>query len=258
MISASQSSTDFYRDLAESYDDMTRFEQRIEQVHSILTALQKKYKFKTALDAACGTGLHAILLQKMGIQTVGVDNSEHMLHMASKNAGKAGVNVRWMHSDLQILTKSLGQTFDAIFCVGNSLPHLTTEKKLGKVLQQWYRLLNPTGHVIIQILNYSKILKNKDRIINITRQNQKEYIRFYDFLNQKLRFNVLMIDWEKQPPSQLLKSTILFPYEKKSLERLLQKADFTMLEFYGSLSLAAFLDDQSPNLVIIGQKSPQK
>ncbi len=257
-MNSSETSTDFYRDLANSYDDMTRFHQRVEQEHLILTALQKKYKFKTALDAACGTGLHAILLQKIGVDTIGTDNSRHMLDQAYKNANRLGVQVTWIHSDMQTLTKSVNRYFDTIFCVGNSLPHLTKEQHLLKAFREWYQLLNPNGRVIIQILNYRKILKEKKRIINITKQQQREYIRFYDFLDRKLQFNVLMIDWEKQPPFQSFKSTILYPYEKGLLERVLHQVGFTNVESYGNLSLAAFSEDRSPNLVIIAQKSIRK
>jgi len=237
---------------------MTRFQQRVEQEYSILTALQKKYKFKTALDAACGTGLHASLLQKIAVDTVGADNSQHMLDKAYENAKRLGVRVTWILSDIQTLTKSINRSFDTIFCVGNSLPHLINKQQVLKALREWYQLLNPNGRVIIQILNYGKILKEKERIINITKQQQREYIRFYDFLDRKLQFNVLMIDWEKQPPFQSLKSTILYPYEKIVLETMLHQVGFTKIEYYGNLSLAAFSENKSPNLVIIAQKSMQK
>ena len=254
-MNSPKTSTNFYRDLADNYDEMTRFEERVEPERSILTGLRKKYKFNTALDVACGTGLHAILLQEIGVDTTGVDNSRDMLDKANANASRLGTPLTWIHSDIQTLTKVIDRNFDVIFCVGNSLPHLTSEQHLRKAFQEWYQLLNPDGQIIIQILNYTKILKEKERIINITKQKKREYIRFYDFLEQKLQFNVLMIDWEKHPPLRSLKSTILYPYESEVLKRYLQQEDFSNLEFYGDLSLANYSEDKSPNLVIIAQKS---
>lgn len=255
MLPTSNTSIDFYRDLADDYDNMTRFQKRLQREQSILKSLQKRYQFKTALDIACGTGLHAILLQKTGVNTVGVDNSQPMLEKAHKNAMEAGVNVTWIHSDMRKLTKSIDQTFDVIFCVGNSLPHLTTEKQLLNAFQEWHNLLNSNGNIIIQILNYTKILKDKERIVNITRQEQREYIRFYDFLYRRLRFNVIVLNWEKQPPLQSFNSTMLYPYEKTSLATVLHQAGFINLEYYGNINLTSFSEDNSPNLVITAQKS---
>lgn len=255
MLPTSNTSIDFYRDLAADYDDMTRFHKRLQREQSILKSLKKKYKFKTALDIACGTGLHAILLQKIGVDTVGADNSQPMLEKAHKNAIEAGVNVTWIHSDMRTLTKSINQTFDVIFCVGNSLPHLTTEKQLLNAFRKWHKLLNSNGKIIIQILNYTKILKDKERIINITRQEQREYIRFYDFLYRRLRFNVIVLNWEEQPPLQSFYSTMLYPYERTSLAKVFHQAGFINLEYYGNMRMAPFSEDRSPNLVITAQKS---
>ena len=152
MFRSSNTSIDFYRDLSDNYDDE----------RSIFTTLQKKFKFKTALDIACGTGLHAILLQKIGVDTVGTDNSKSMLDKARKNAAEAGIDVTWVQSDMRAVTKAIDRTFDVIFCIGNSLPHLITTKELLKALREWHTLLNADGRVIIQLLNYTKILKDND------------------------------------------------------------------------------------------------
>ena len=258
MTASIETSRNFYRDLADSYDDMTRFKQRMKQEQSILTTLQKKYNFKTALDAACGTGLHAILLQRMGVNTVGADNSQHMLDKAYKNAIRWKTKVTWIKSDIKTLTKSINRTFDVIFCLGNSLPHLANKKELLKAFSELHQLLNPSGRIITQILNYRKILKEKERIISITKQQQREFVRFYDFLDRKLQFNVIIIDWKKQPPFKQLKSTMLYPYNKTEIERILPKAGFTNLENFGDLSLNPFSEDKSSNLVMIAQRSNRK
>lgn len=258
MFISSNTSIAFYRDLADDYDDMTRFQKRMDQERSILITLQKKFKFKTALDVACGTGLHAILLQKIGVDTVGTDNSRAMLDKAHKNAMEAGIDVTWVQSDMRAVTKTINRTFDVIFCIGNSLPHIITTKQLLNAFREWHKLLNTDGRIIIQILNYTKILKDKERIVNITKQGPREYIRFYDFLSQKLQFNIIIINWEKQPPFQSLKSTILYPHERSSLSTVLHQAGFTNLKYFGNINLSPFSEEKSPNLVLIAQKSMEK
>lgn len=245
----------FYEELAEIYDDMTHFSSRIETEQIILQNLRKKFKFKTALDTACGTGLHSIVLQKMGVETTGVDISQKMLNRAKKNADRVGINLKWVLSSFQNLTQSLRQTFDIIFCLGNSLPHVSNESQLKDVLRQFYELLNPQGVILLQLLNYHKILQNRERIINITKQGHHEYVRFYDFFTKKIQFNILYINWETKPPSHSLQSTILYPYKKSELQQALEIAGFNHISYLGDMQLSKFSEKKSRNLVVIGSKT---
>jgi len=254
MIHSVKTPLDFYEHLADTYDDMTHFTSRKKKEQTILQNLMKKFKFKTALDTACGTGLQAILLQKMGVKTIGADISQKMLDRAKKNARRSGVTLTWIHSSLQNLTKSLRQTFDIIFCLGNSLPHVSKKNQLQDVLKQFYELLNPRGGIILQLLNYHKILQNKERIVHITKQDHREYVRFYDFSSKKIQFNILQIDWETHPPSYSLQSTTLYPYTKSELKQALEIAGFNRIKYYSDLQLSKFTEKKSRNLIVIAQK----
>jgi len=46
------------------------------------------------LDAACGTGMHAVALARQGYQVAGADISPEMIARARANAVAAGVDVR--------------------------------------------------------------------------------------------------------------------------------------------------------------------
>ena len=72
----------FYENLSSDYDDMTRFQIRLESEKQILKNLIEQYKIKSVIDIACGTGLHAIILAQLGLKVVGVDNSCNMLEKA--------------------------------------------------------------------------------------------------------------------------------------------------------------------------------
>jgi ubiquinone/menaquinone biosynthesis C-methylase UbiE len=64
---------EFYKQLADPYDLMTRFEERFKNEKKILQKWQHKLPFQSALDVACGTGLHSILL----VSTNGNPNSRN-------------------------------------------------------------------------------------------------------------------------------------------------------------------------------------
>lgn len=67
------------------------------------------------LDIGCGTGRHAIELARRGYQITGVDISSGMLAEAEKAAGKANVEVVWIHADAKKFTST--SLFDAAICL---------------------------------------------------------------------------------------------------------------------------------------------
>ena len=53
-----------------------------------------------ALDVACGSGRHAVLLAQRGWRVTAVDFSTEALRQASERAAESGVEVEWVHADL--------------------------------------------------------------------------------------------------------------------------------------------------------------
>lgn len=245
----------FYAELAQDYNEMTRFTQRKESESSVLRKWIRRYKFGTALDAACGTGLHAILLNKLGIQTIGVDISEEMLDVARKNAENLGIQVQFIQAPLPNLSGKINKKFDAIFCLGNSLPHILDRNELTSIFQTFNQLLNENGILILQLLNYEKILKERSRIIAIQREKKNEFIRFYDFLDGEVTFNILKIRWNNNTPSYQLISTSLYPYIKSELALTLKPCQFKNLEYFGTMEHHPFDPLQSPNLIIVAKNN---
>ncbi len=246
---------DFYVELSAHYDRMTRRSTRVDTELKMLQQWQQRLGFKTALDVACGTGLHALLLAKMGVKTTAVDASAAMLAIARKQAQEEGSPVVFIQSAMQDVQQNVADSFDVIFCLGNSLPHLLSKKELHQTLRHFHRLLNPGGHVVIQLLNYRLLLQQKQRIISITRQEDHEFIRFYDYTLPLVQFNVLHIDGQKSSPQHHLYSMPLFPYSERDVAMALQRQGFKDIQFYGDLWRAPFVEDNSINLVIVAEKT---
>jgi glycine/sarcosine N-methyltransferase len=249
-----EQSQKFYRQLAYNYDSMTRFEQRLDSESNILKKWVERYRFKSALDAACGTGIHAIALKKQDIDTAGADISADMLDQARKNAMHHGVEIEFIQASMEDLKSKIARKFDAILCLGNSQPHLLNQEDLNAALENFFELLNPQGRVVIQILNYHKILTEKERIVGINRADGKEFIRFYDFPDGTIRFNILTVNWKNGQADHRLSSTKLYPYTRTHLEPALKNNGFSRIEFFGNMKFGVFEENTSPNLVVTAQK----
>jgi len=108
------------------------------------------------LDIGCGTGRHSVELAKRGYSVTGVDLSSGMLAEAKEAAGKAGVEVEWIHADATQFKPE--RLYDAAICLCEGAFGL-----LGKnddpleqglsILHNIKRALKPDSKLIMTVLN---------------------------------------------------------------------------------------------------------
>lgn len=245
----------FYEEFAAEYDNMTRFDERLPKERAMLQAWIERYRFASAIDVACGTGLHAIILAQAGIQMVGADLSNAMLARAQGHAEQLNARVEWVQASMERASLHVTKTFDAAFCLGNSLPHLLTPQEFEAAANSFSRLLHPGGILVVQLLNYARILAEKERIVGVHRHDAAEYVRFYDFLDPLIRFNVLTIQWQDHRAASTLDFTTLYPYQQHEIEAMLARHGFGEFEWFGDMQFHSFSQEQSPNLVVAARRS---
>jgi ubiquinone/menaquinone biosynthesis C-methylase UbiE len=248
------SSDGFYESLALNYDDMTRFKDRLDSERKILESWQRRLKLESVVDAACGTGIHAILFAGVGVKVTGADISAAMLKKARQNAGKSGVSIKWVRAPMERLSAHVKGNHDAVFCLGNSMPHLLGYWDFARALVSFYKVLKKGGTLVLQLLNYDRVLERRERIVGIHREDGIEYIRFYDFLGDLIRFNILKVQRKGGGYSHGLTSTLLYPYRKGELLDLFNKSYFRDIKFYGDLKLGRFNLKNSRDIVITARK----
>jgi len=246
-----QSSEQFYDSLADEYDEMTGLEGRFSKERSIFQSLVKKYNLETALDAGCGTGFHSILLAQFGLHVTATDISEQMLQQAKRNAEHMNVQVDTIQTSFQCLNESVHNKFDAVFCLGNTLPHILEVEELFLSFKRFRELLNSGGRIFLQLLNYDRILNIRERILNVKEVNDKIFVRFYDYEDESIVFNILTIQKSDGKMEHSLNSVRLFPWRSADIIRTLINAGCKNVQLFGSMSLDAFDELSSKDLVII-------
>ncbi|MCS6906856.1 MAG: methyltransferase domain-containing protein [Anaerolineales bacterium] len=255
-----------YDALSQDYDRFVNWQERLAYelpfLEKILDSIPiPEGKKLRILDTACGTGMHAIALARRGYAVVGSDLSPKMIAQAKQNAEHAGVQVRFETVGFGEQATLFGeQSFDAVLCLGNSLPHLLTEEDVIRALTDFYHLLRPSGIVVIQNRNFDQILETRQREMEprSVREEDREWIfvRFYDFLeNGLIQFNFLTLfrrgeeAWRQNWQSSLLKP--LLAYE---LSYWLNRVGFCKICLFGNLVGEAFDPACSPNLVVLASK----
>ena len=218
------------------------------------------------LDAACGTGMHAIALAQKGYTVVGADLSARMIERARTNAMAAGVAVRFEVAGFGELARTLtpspspsegeGSRFDALLCLGNSLPNLLTPADLAAALADFAACLRPGGLALIQNRNFDRVVARRERWMEpqARREGDAEwlFLRFYDFdPDGLLTFNVVTLKREGMGAwSQRIVTSRLRPLLKDELLAALSTAGFEQIACYGDMQGAPFDPEHSPNLVV--------
>ena len=249
-----------YDSLAEDYDRFTNWNNRLSfELPFIQQELQQISPSTSArvLDAACGTGMHAIALARQGFNCAGADLSRRMIEEAVQNAENAGVNIDFKVAGFgELQQRFTPRKFDALLCLGNSLPHVLTTQELQQTLVDFARCLRPGGLLLIQNRNFDAILERKERWMPPEPYGDQTgewlFQRFYDFEPDGLiRFNMVTLkrrlgsDWTAQ-----VTSTMLFPQTESFLRHALADAGFIDLHSMGSMQGDPFNPQTSGNLVI--------
>jgi glycine/sarcosine N-methyltransferase len=209
------------------------------------------------LDAACGTGMHALGLARLGFQARGADLSSGMIDRARLNAAEAGLDVRFEAIGFGGLVQTFGrQACDAILCLGNSLPHLPDIVGVEAALTDFAACLRPGGLLLLQNRNFDAVLASRARWMEPQSYRSAEgewlFLRFYDFdADGLLSFHMITLnrqgitDW-----SQQVTTTRLYPLRQEELLSALDKTGFRQVHSYGGMNPTPFDPAASGNLVI--------
>ena len=247
----------FYDLLSSDLDLMVSWEKRLKNEAPFFKKLFEENRVKKVLDIACGTGHHSIFFAKSGYEVTGVDKSKEMIKLAKRNS-KGVSGIKFLQSSFLEIYPTVKNRFDAVICLGNSLPHLLSKKDLKKTLQNIYDLLNPEGILIIQNRNYDKILKRGIRFMppNIIDKEDERvvFLRALDFYKTKVVFNLVTFRQREGKWSFQTKSTLLRPILIKEIENLLKGVGFREQKFYGDYSFSPFRRYESEDLIVFARK----
>jgi SAM-dependent methyltransferase len=250
-----------YDSLSSDYDRFVDWQSRLAiELPFILEELHE-INATRVLDAATGTGMHAVALAQLGFQASGADISRGMIERARVNADAAGVQTRFEIAGFGALVHTYGRaSFDAVLCLGNSLPHLLSRTDLDMALVDFAACLRPSGILLIQNRNFDAVIANHDRWMEPQSHSEGEaewvFQRFYDFEpDGLLTFNMVTLKRNTQGKwTQKVITSRMRPIMKVELISSLSEAGFVGLTPFGNMAGAAFDPEKSPNLVILARK----
>lgn len=234
----------FYEMLVKYYDDIFPMN---DETYSFIR--QDLIEGDKVLDVACGTGTYTLPLQKEGILAFGVDLEESMIEVAEEKAKKEGIRSDFVVASMLNLDLVSDGDLRRIFIIGNSLVHLKSLDEIRTFLMLCYELLMSGGDLIIQIINYDKILDNDIKSLPTIEVPEKgvTFSRnyFYDLTSHSIEFaSKLTVNGEVQESS-----VYLFPLRKDELIEELKNAGFKDIETYKNFKGEPYEKEAMPLIV---------
>jgi SAM-dependent methyltransferase len=120
-------------------------------------------KCEILLELGCGTGQHAFELEKMGYEIVATDYSEDLLDVAKRKAKEKNSRVKFSQQDMRNLNLR-GETFDAAYCLFDSIGYVQTNFALNLALNGIRRHLRPKGIFIFEFWHAAAMIKNYEPV----------------------------------------------------------------------------------------------
>jgi glycine/sarcosine N-methyltransferase len=155
--------------------------------------------------------------------------------------------------------EGVNDPFDAVLCLGNSLPHALDAGDLGDALADFAAVLRPGGLLLVQNRNFDAVLARRERFMGpeVHREGDREwlFVRFYDFnIDAMITFNMVVLRREAEGKwSQQVETTQLRPLLYSELVASLTAAGFTEIACYGDMQGAPLDLESSSNLIAVAK-----
>ncbi len=230
--------------IAHYYDCMVDWKTRFAYEFPTVVGLFSERNVNSVVDFGSWTGEYALGLAKRGGYTiVGLDHNQIMIKLSEQKRSKLPINLRkkikFLLTDFESLPKELDQQFEAVICMGNSLPYFPVKPE--KVFKLANNILKEKGFLMIQVLNFDKILK-AGRLLNFeilksSPEGERESL-FVEFFEKKtstsLMHHLVLFDHDsKNWVFRGITSVEIQYFTKNDIEKALNKSGFKNIRFSG-------------------------
>lgn len=240
---------EFYEMIGKYYNEL--FPPSEAQIEFLSELLVPK---STVLDMGCATGGYAMALAERGHIVTAADLDGDMVKQLEQESEKRCLQIKTHTMDLRNIGQ-LKETYDLIYCIGNTLVHLDNLGEVKNFVKDAYDRLNPKGKLVIQSVNYDRILKDKvQKLPDIVREQPPlTFIRKYRHIEGAIEFIGELSLGNKDDQEKWTAQTRLLPILKEDLQGIFEEIDFSAINCFGDFKKSTFTLE-SPALVTLTVK----
>ena len=243
-----------YDRFASAYDLMIDWDARLANEAPFFEWVFSRSDARRVVDVACGTGRHAAMFASWGLDVVGLDASEAMVEAARRrNPGS-----RFEVADFLSAPRAAPGPFDVVFCIGNSLPHLTSPAEVQQALEGFASMLRPGGALVVQNRNVDRMYAKGERLLGPSARTadgvEYVFVRLYDLEPERMRLTIVTLAREADTWSAAADSTVLIPLFAKSLLPMVERAGFAQVDTYGAYDRQQYEPASSVDLTFVATR----
>ncbi|MCM8711118.1 methyltransferase domain-containing protein [Clostridium sp. SYSU_GA19001] len=240
----------FYKELSKVYDIV--FPKDDKTFKFLCKDLKGNSK---VLDLACGTGNYSVALALRGHRVDAIDLGVEMIELAKS---KGGLYANFVVGDMTKFKEHFPmERYDLAFCIGNSVVHLKSKEKIEEFIKNIYEALNDEGILVVQIVNYDRIIKYDVKSLPTIDRPEKgvKFVRNYNYKEdeEKVEFQTELIISKNDIEDRFENSVDLIALKKDELLSMFEKSGFKDIEVYGDFGEEEF-NETSFSLVMRGFK----
>ncbi|RPJ08781.1 MAG: class I SAM-dependent methyltransferase [Spirochaetaceae bacterium] len=197
------------------------------------------------LDIGCATGSLALSLATMGHRVMGIDLDAEMISMSNRAAANLPAGLmrftpEFLVADMMNISKQFAhESFDRILCMGNTLVHLPDQIAIADFFAQSRALLAADGKLLVQILNYDRILDHGIMSLPAIETKNMVFTREYHMrTDNRLDFCTNLTGRETR--KTVTNVVPLLPLTKAEVDELLLAAGYKTRNYFGSFTRTLF------------------
>lgn len=239
---------DMFAGVAADYDSM--FPRDFTEDGRLLARLFKGHNVRTVLDCACGTGPHVAMLAREGYEVTGSDISGSMLELARRRQDEEGFDARFVQAAWEELPDAIDGRFDAVICIGNSLPLAGDDASVLAALEGMYEMVSDGGVLVVQNRNMDKMSVERPNAILNEADGDGAYTLFlFEYRDGMVIYKIFYLVTGSEHDATYGE----FPMNlltRAKLEDMLKQVGARSWKFYGDSFLASFSRTRSLRVVL--------
>lgn len=231
---------DFYTHLSKYYNDL--FPPNGRQIQFLTQHLPAQGK---VLDIGAGTGGYAAALAARGAAVEAMEIGS-MVPYLLQTAERHGFSAFDMGMEqVRALPKN---AYGLVYCIGNTLVHLANVTQITTFLQDCRHLLLPGGSLILQIVNYDRVVsRNQDALPDITVPDKHLALKRNYVIGEG---TVQFITRLYCDDAAWVSETQLLALKQVELAHCLKEAGFVQVHFHGDFEGASWTSDSAATIVV--------
>ena len=202
------------------------------------------------IDIGCGIGTLSFELIAYYKNVLGIDMDSEMIQKAISKKNNKSQSIQFKQlSMLKLDTVLAKNAIDGIICFGNTMVHLNSLDEIAVFLKQSKTVLKSNGKLLLQIVNYDKILTKNITQLPLIENDDIRFERNYSYRPSENKIDFKTRLTVKATHKIIENSIELLPLLKNELMFLLKKAGFYNCNYYGNFNQEPYAID-SPALIL--------